>query len=79
MERRYKMIPSADVLTIDYNLLADDDISTTRYSVDGAWAIIEYKPGVALDVSTWTNDEACEYLEANYWQWNYDSLSNGQT
>lgn len=77
MERRYKVIPSADVLTIDYNLLADDDISTTRYSVDGTLAIVEYKPGVALDVPTWTNDEACQYLEANYWQWNYDSLSNG--
>jgi hypothetical protein len=77
MERRYKVIPSADVLTIDYNILADDDISTTRYSVDGAWAIVEYKAEVVLNFPTWTNDEACQYLEANYWQWNYDSLSNG--
>jgi hypothetical protein len=77
MERRYKVIPSAECLEIDYDLLADEDLSTTRYSIDGAWAIVEFKPGVALDFPTWTNDEACEYLEANFWEWNYDSLANG--
>ena len=74
MARRYRIIASPDLLQVDYNLLADEDLNTTRYSVDGQWAIIEYKEGIELDFPTWNNDEACEYLEANYDEWNEPSI-----
>ena len=75
MERKYYLMASPDLLQVDYDLLADDSMDTTRYSVSGQWAIIEFKEEPqGLPFVVWTNDEAVEYLEANYDMWNADSL-----
>lgn len=75
MARKYYLMASPDLLQVDYNLLADEDLNSTRYSVDGQWAIIEFKEEPqGMPFAVWTNDEAVEYLEANYDMWNEDSL-----
>ncbi len=75
MERKYYLMASPDLLQVDYGLLEDNDLNSTRYSVDGQWAIIEFKEEPqGLPFVVWTNDEAVEYLEANYDMWNADSL-----
>lgn len=75
MARKYYLIASPDLLQMDYNLLADDDMDSTRYSLDGQWAIIEFlEEPEDLEFPVWTNEETCEYLEANYDDWNEDSL-----
>ena len=75
MDRRYRLIASPELLQIDYALLADEDINSTRYSVDGQWAIIEYKATAQAGFVLWNNDEACNFLEQNYNDWNVDSLA----
>lgn len=75
MARKYYLMASPDLLEMDYQLLADDDMDSTRYSVDGQWAIVEYKEEpTGLPFIVWTNDEACEYLEANFDEWNAPSV-----
>lgn len=74
MERRYRLLPSPDLLQVDYDQLADDNLDSTRYSVDKQWAIIEYKITATGTFVLWTNDEACEYLEAHFDEWNEPSL-----
>lgn len=77
MARKYYLIASPDLLQVDYNLLADDDMDSTRYSIDGQWAIVEFKEEPeGLQFPAWTNEEACEYLEQNYDMWNEDSLAD---
>lgn len=80
MERKYYLMASPDLLQVDYNLLADDDLNSTRYSIDGQWAIIEFKEEPqGMPFVVWTNDEAVEFLEANFWEWNTDTLNqNGE-
>lgn len=75
MERKYYLMASPDLLQVDYNLLADDSMDSTRYSVNGQWAIVEFKEEpVGLPFTVWTNDEACEYLEAHFDEWNEPTL-----
>lgn len=78
MARRYRLIASPDLLQVDFDLLVDNNINHTRYSVDGQWAIIEYKPDVDIDpsIEIWDNDQACAYLEENFDAWNIDSLTD---
>jgi len=80
MERRYRLIASPDLLQIDYNQLADDNMDSTRYSIDGQWAIIEYKTDIEIDesIEIWDNDQAVDFLMSNYDEWDKDSLAEQQ-
>ena len=75
MERKYYLMASPDLLGVNYDLLADESMDSTRYSVNGQWAIVEFKEEpVGLPFTVWTNAEACDYLEANFDEWNAPSV-----
>jgi len=69
-DKRYRIISSTELVNIDYSDLWDNDITTTRYSVDGELAIIEYKNIPNTKFILYTADEIIEYIEANYADWN---------
>jgi len=73
MDTKYHLISTTDLSKIDYNDLCDTSPETTRYSLDGQWAIIQYKnipenSGLVL----WTANEAIQYIMDNYLEWNDD-------
>ena len=69
-DKRYRIISSTELANIDYGDLWDNSITTTRHSVNGELAIIEYKNIPNTKFILYTADEIIEYIEANYAEWN---------
>jgi hypothetical protein len=68
--RRYSFVPVKTLYEIDYNSLADDSIESTRKSVDGLMAVIEYRQDIEPAFPWFDNDETVNILESNYNYWN---------
>lgn len=69
--RKYLVIPASDLITLDYSLLSDTSIETSRVSVDGNSALVEYLEEIE---GGYTEEEIITFLEANYWDWNEDTI-----
>jgi len=68
--KKYKIVDASELETIDYNLLSDDSIETTRISLDGLKAVIEYKTEVE---GGYSEADIVSFLEENYNDWNEDT------
>jgi hypothetical protein len=69
MKKVYKLVKAEDLPHIDYSLLEDDSIDTTRRSVNGEFAIIQYREQPLDTTGFMNNDEAIDYIESNLDLW----------
>lgn len=65
--KKYKIVPIDQLNEINYDLLFDESIESTRKNVSRTLAIVEFKFEVEDGL---TNDEAIEYIENNWDDWN---------
>lgn len=69
MKKIYRLVKAEDLSFIDYSLLEDDSIETTRKSVNGEFAIVQYKEQPIDTTGFMNNDEAIDYIESNLDLW----------
>lgn len=65
----YMIVPVVDLESIDYNVLNDTSVDTTRINIHGTHAVVEWNGDV---YSTDVMDENAmnTYLQDNYLDWN---------
>lgn len=68
--RKYAVVPTSELYSMDYSILEDDSIETTRISVDTMSAIIEYREEIE---NGYTETEILAFISDNYWDWNEDT------
>lgn len=65
--RKYKIVSFSGLTELDYSLLEDTSIETTRTNLSETLAIIEYIDEI---IDGLTNQEIIDYIDLNWFEWN---------
>jgi hypothetical protein len=69
---KYKIVPVSELENLNYDELADTNIATTRRSMDGQYAIVEFINTAMKTTGLMSHMETLAYLENHYLEWNPD-------
>jgi hypothetical protein len=73
MELTFAVVPASILPSLNYDLLLEDGIETTRASIDGTLAIVTYPAGNEQPMQGavfYSEETIYGYLEENYFVWN---------